>query len=167
MGLASVTITAAEVAEQTLRAEADYDATLLASALEQAADLLEYVTKNDTWPEADTLGYRMVKRGVIAMADALYVSLPQMRVFMSPFQRETIGNYTYEKLRQLAISGNPFGVPWWDVAIEILTGTTDAAVSESIHLFDQGHGQVELSDGTLVYLGPADRLTTDGWVPQG
>lgn len=156
MSLSAETIPLADVAKQTLRAATSYVDLLLQEALDQAADLLEYVTKNSAFPAAGTLEYRIVKRGIIALADAIYLTMPTITVTLSPYERENLGQYSYAKAHRAAVNGNPLGLPWWDMAVEVLSGQADAAVSESIHLFDENHGQYETTEGRHLMLGPED-----------
>lgn len=126
-------------------------------ALLQAGDLFEIATRRTEMPDVTTLAGRTAKRGVLAMAEALYEGNKARDLRFSPFKSETIGSYTYSLAEANVYAGIPTGISWFDLAVSQLTidlgtGVTNSAISA----FDRPGDVVEMN-GRGVLIGPADK----------
>ncbi len=127
-------------------------------ALEQASDLLELATRIDRLPPEGTLLYRIARRGVLAMAEAIFEGNQVRDLRFSPFKSETIGSYTYSLAEGSVLSGIPTGISWFDAAVDRMrleAGASDTISNSSISAFDRP-GDTGTANGRPILIGPAD-----------
>jgi hypothetical protein len=127
-------------------------------ALMQAGDLLELATRLSVLPSADTLLGRTARRGVLAMAEAIFEGNAHRDLRFSPFKNEVIGSYSYTLAEQSVLAGIPTGVSWFDVAVDRIVDAlsqTTAISNSSVAAFDRPWDTTAL-DGRTVLVGPAD-----------
>jgi hypothetical protein len=95
--------------------------------LQAATDLMEIATRgclDGTDPE-DELEIRVMKRGIMQMAQALSIYSSGAQKALSPFQSETIGGYSYTKAEGFILGGTMTGIPYFDSALGILLDGCD------------------------------------------
>lgn len=126
----------------------------VAEAIEQAEDLLELATGVDIMPDVSTkIIYRVTKRGILAMAEALYEGQNTRDMRFSPYRSETIGSYSYSIASGQISEGVPTGIGWFDLATTQLR--EDPVAVSSIHVFDRP-GDIKTVNGEEYLIGPAD-----------
>lgn len=136
--------------------------------ISQATDLLQLATGLSEWP-SDPLNARLAKRGVLDMADALYLSQAHRKAVISPFQSETIGSYSYSKAARQIAGGFPTGIGWFDLARATLIQTDDVLTSvfanTATTVFENDTIGVDISKAPnrRTVVGPAD----SPWVENG
>lgn len=123
-------------------------------ALEQAGDLFELATGLLSLPTSG-LDQRLARRGILAMAEAIYEGNNYRELRHSPFRSETIGSYNYQLFDASIRSGIPTGIAWFDMAVERLKVTFSAISGSAIAAFDRP-GDLQLVDGRWILVGPAD-----------
>lgn len=135
--------------------EIDYFDSFVMESIDQAGDLFEIATDLTVFPTQGIDG-RIARRGVLAMAEAIYEGNAYRDLRASPFRTETIGTYTYALAESNVLSGVPSGVAWFDIAVERLRADTGSSISgSSISAFDRPGDVIDL-DGRPVLIGPAD-----------
>lgn len=137
-----------------------------AVVLWQASDLWIMATENEEQPVGTAFQLRMYERGVLAMAEILYLTKGTKSVIhQSPFSGETIGSYSYQLATRNIANGIPTGVDWFDYAVNMFRPIPLTA-STSIHCFDgqQDHMLAETTGGQRFLLGPGDWCRTS-WNP--
>lgn len=133
-----------------------YSDVFVMEALLQAGDLFELATDLTTLPPDSTLNGRIARRGILAMAEALFAGNAYRDLRASPFKTETIGSYTYTLAEGNVLAGIPTGISWFDVAVSRLASDNGQGVSSvSTSVFDRP-GDVALLDGRRILVGPAD-----------
>ncbi|MFA7264859.1 MAG: hypothetical protein WC054_00865 [Candidatus Nanopelagicales bacterium] len=140
-----------------------YDRPFVMEALAQAGDLLELALSSVSiteLPPANTLLGRTARRGVLAMAEAIFEGNNHRDMRFSPFKTENIGSYSYTLAEQNVLAGIPSGVSWFDVAVsKLLDAAADAFTSTisnaSISAFDRP-GDIGWAGGRPILTGPAD-----------
>lgn len=148
-------LTEIDLANFTGRSPDHYTDQYVMEALDQAADLFEIATRLTTFPTSGLAG-RLARRGVLAMADALFEALPYRDLKNSPFKSETIGSYTYSLAESSVLSGIPTRVAWFDLAVDRLAAYVSATISnDSVAAFDRP-GDLAAIDGRTILVGPAD-----------
>lgn len=149
-------LTEVDLSSFTGRGMDHYGSTFVQEALAQAGDLLELATGLTTLPAEDTLHGRLARRGVLAMADAIFEGNQYRDLKHSPFRSETIGSYNYQLAEGNVLAGIPTGISWFDLAVERLKNSTIAAISNSsIEAFPRP-GDTGSLNGSEVLIGPAD-----------
>lgn len=123
-------------------------------ALEQAGDLFELATGLIALPVSG-LASRVARRGVLAMAEALFEGNAYREARFSPFRSETIGSYTYSLAEGSVLAGIPTGISWFDLAVDRLKVIAETVSSRSISAFDRP-GDVQQLEGRWILTGPAD-----------
>lgn len=149
-----VGLTEIDMAQFTGKDPSEYGRYLY-EALEQAGDLLELATGLTSVP-SEGLVARIARRGILAMAEAIYEGNAFRDYRHSPFRSETIGSYTYSLAEGNVLAGIPTGISWFDVAVDRLTESSVPTISSSsISAFDR-KGDIETSGGRPILVGPAD-----------
>lgn len=149
-------LTEVDLAQFTGKSPDHYSSSFVMEALQQAGDLFELATEVSTLPPENTLNGRIARRGILAMAEALFEGNAYRDLRMSPFKTETIGSYTYTLAEGNVLAGIPTGISWFDVAVSRLAWDIGKGVtSTSISAFDRP-GDVVVVDGRRVLVGPAD-----------
>lgn len=133
--------------------ETIYYERFVTEALSQAGDLFELASGLTELPDGG-LDSRVAKRGVLAMAEALYEGQNSRDLRFSPFRTETIGSYSYSLATNAIVRGVPTGIDWFDLAVTQLRG--NAVSNSSVHAFDRPGDYAEGVDGEKILVGPAD-----------
>jgi hypothetical protein len=89
------------------------------TALDQATLLFYFATELSEYPD-DTELAKLVKYGIMDMADKIYLSQKYAEAAASPFQSESIGSYSYSKMTQAVKKKLGTGVMWFDLAVSKL-----------------------------------------------
>lgn len=148
-----------ELAEFTGKDIDYYDTSFVVEALLQAGDLFEIATRIPTLPDVATLNGRLAKRGILAMAEAIYEGNQYRDLRTSPFKSETIGSYTYLLAEASVLKGIPTGISWFDLAVDRLAWNTNdtaqSVSSTSVAAFDRP-GDVRQIGKDYILIGPAD-----------
>lgn len=145
---------------------ADYygGSSFVLEALAQAGDLLEIATGLSTLPPETSLYGRLARRGVLAMADAIFEGNKYRDLRHSPFRSETIGSYTYSLAEGNVLAGIPTGISWFDLAVDRLRGVLQPGVSNSSIAAFPRPGDLGELEGSTVLIGPADtERFRQGW----
>lgn len=133
-----------------------YSSSFVMEALAQSGDLFELATNLTTLPPEGTLNGRIARRGILAMAEALFEGNAYRDLRVSPFKTETIGSYTYTLAEGNVLAGIPTGISWFDVAVSRLaTDVGTGVASTSISAFDRP-GDIATVGGRHILVGPAD-----------
>lgn len=151
----------------------DYDnSALVVSALIQAELLFKIGTcLGDEWPEDPTMS-SLAQMGLLAMADAIYLTQQHQKVLANPFSSETIGSYSYSKVAGAVMTGLPTGVTWFDLAVSKLSICSIVAnipIGGGIEVFENDAVFTTGSGGNVRMLSPKDmnRSRTYGFDPAG
>lgn len=128
MSLAPPTV--AELAAFTGRPSNTFGA-FAAEALDQATLLFTLATDLEYLPLDSNLA-KLVKYGIMDMADKIYLSQPYAEATASPYQSETIGSYSYSKSMQAVKKGDATGVMWFDLAVNKLAHGKSIGATGSI-----------------------------------
>lgn len=137
--------------------DASHFGTFIYEALDEAGDLFELATGLTALPTSG-LAARLARRGILAMAEALYEGNAYRDARHSPFRSETIGSYSYQLAEGSVLSGIPTGIAWFDLAVERLRVNRQTITSSSISAFDRA-GDVRTEGGRPILVGPADDNT--------
>lgn len=152
-------LTEIDLAGFTGKSLAHYNDPFVVEALLQAGDLLEIATRVSVLPPVTTLLGRTARRGVLAMAEALFEGNQHRDLRFSPFKTETIGSYNYTLAEGSVLAGIPTGISWFDVAVDRLRtemGVDGAVISnDAIAAFDRPGDTANLG-GRPILIGPAD-----------
>lgn len=154
--------TVAELATFTGRESNTFGAYAV-EALAQATLLFYLASSIEDYPAEDSLN-KLVKYGILDMADKIYLSQPYKEDLASPFQSETIGTYSYSKTVNAVKKGNATGVMWFDLAVSKLkVGGSGIGASGSIEGMEfDGLGAT--SDGRAKIIGGSgSRSVESGW----
>ncbi len=138
--------------------DASYYGAFVDEAIAQAEDLFELATGLTALPDPGLL-LRLARRGVLAMAEAIYEGQQYRSLRFAPFKTQTIGSYSYAIAEKSVLSGVPTGVAWFDLAVRRLA-VVGVVSNVSTHAFDRP-GDVVREDGEYYLVGPADRYR--GW----
>lgn len=111
-------------------------------SLQAAADLMELASDVHEDPTED-LDLRVVTRGILSMAFALWIRGDDSEASYSPFSSERIGNYSYTKATNLISNRESTGVAAFDTAVSLLSrayveGEAPPAMSSET-VFDYGY----------------------------
>lgn len=145
---------------------------------------IEFTFKTEITDPSQLAGYdnitpadaaTLALNGICALADWLYLRQPYQQAIANPMMTETIGSYTYSKPLQemarnaaaLEVQGESTGVPFFDLAVQMLSKRTLAGgvYSGAIAVFERPHDRddraqlkvcVDPCTGQLHVLGPAD-----------
>lgn len=161
-------MTEIDLASYTGKSPAHYSDRFVMEALEQAGDLFEIATRLSELPPANTLNGRTARRGVLAMAEAIFEGNAYRDLRMSPFKSETIGSYTYSLAESNVLAGIPTGISWFDLAVDRLAVGIPSISNHSVAAFPRP-GDVVTVDGQNVLIGPADTesFRQGGWTVDG
>ena len=145
---------------------------------------IEFTFKTEITDPSQLAGYKnitaadaqvLATNGICALADWMYLRQPYQQVIAGPMETETIGSYSYSKpfsqmarnAAALEVAGEATGVPFFDLAVQILSLRTIAGgvFSAAIAVFERPHDRddraqlrvcVDPCTGQLHVLGPAD-----------
>lgn len=132
----------------------NYYGRFVIEAIEQGEDLFELASLREVMPDKP-IEFRLARRGILAMAEALYEGQPNRDIQFSPFRSETIGSYTYSTADSAIQHGIPTGVAWFDLSVERLRTQIPLVDNVSIHAFDRPFDLVTVN-GEKYLPGPAD-----------
>lgn len=140
------------------------DTAYVATALQQACDLLSLVTDIEADPpETPVEIWRMTRNAILEMAEAIVIRQPYRAVVLNPFQSETIGTYTYAKLAKVATGQQGWGhMRWWDQAVDywdlqdVYVESTSTHVFEDDNVWLRGHDPGVAGSGRRLVMGPVD-----------
>ena len=151
-------LTEIDLARFTGKSPDHYTDPYVYEALAQAGDLLELASRVSVVPAEDTLLGRLARRGVLAMAEAIFEGNAVRDLRFSPFKSETIGSYTYSLAEGSVLAGIPTGISWFDVAVERLRlawSESGTISNSSISAFDRPKDVGTVGDRRIL-IGPAD-----------
>lgn len=151
-------LTEIDLARFTGKSPDHYSDPFVYEALEQAGDLLELASRVSVPPPSSTLLGRLARRGVLAMAEAIFEGNAVRDLRFSPFKSETIGSYTYSLAEGSVLAGIPTGISWFDVAVERLRlawEQSNTISNSSIAAFNRPRDVVDY-EGRPILIGPAD-----------
>ena len=145
---------------------------------------VEFTFKTEVTDPSQLSGYQNITAadaaqlalyGICALADYLYLRQPYQQAIAGPMMSETIGSYTYSKPLQemarnaaaLEVTGESTGVPFFDLAVQMLSKRTIAGgvFSGSISVFETPRARDDLAQykltqdpctGVTYVAGPAD-----------
>lgn len=143
------------------------DTAYVATALQQATDLLTLVTDIEADPpETPVEIWRMTRNAILEMAEAIVIKQPYRAVVLNPFQSETIGTYTYSKLAKVAAHDSEVvggqHMRWWAQAIEywdlqdVYVESTSTHVFEDDNVWLRGRDPAVAGSGRRLVMGPID-----------
>jgi hypothetical protein len=110
------TLTVADLAAFSGRAESSYPAAFSATAIAQATLLFKIATCLAALPDdADSIS--LATMAILDYADYIVISQKYAEAVASPFTSETIGSYSYAKSVAAVKKGESTGRMWFDLAV--------------------------------------------------
>lgn len=132
-------------------------------ALIQATLLFAIKTGLSEYP-TDGNENQLAINAILEMANHIYLEQPHAATKATPYQSESIGNYSYSKgsLVLKAKNDQKTGLIWWDLAMELLAtaSVSTTVASGALQVYDPAI-QVD-ANGTTWILGPADVVVREG-----
>ena len=88
--------------------------------LQIATDILSLATGITTDPPSGTPIGRMFQFAILDLAWYIGTSMEERDAMFSPFSSERIGSYSYQRSTTAARTGEPVGVPFFDMVVKMV-----------------------------------------------